>query len=334
MTRIGVVIETDQGSVKETNFAILTAARAGGQQEVVALLLDGAPAAAVPTLKEYGADRIVALGAEEAENTEGQAGTSARALASWPELQAQVVAQAMEALSLDGLLGLATVQGRDLFARLAAHLDQPLISDATALDLSQTTVSKSLYSGKIVATFALPREVFLATVRPNALPAIPAPGRGELETFTAQVDGPGRVEVLEVRGADQGQVDLTEANVIITGGKPIGSADNFQMLEACAEQLGAAVGASRAAVDAGFAPHSRQVGQTGKTVSPQLYIGCGLSGSVQHFAGMKTSKVIVAVNTDVDAPIFQKCDYGIVGDMFEVVPLLTRALTDSPSEAR
>jgi electron transfer flavoprotein alpha subunit len=123
-------------------------------------------------------------------------------------------------------------------------------------------------------------------------------------------------------------VDLTEANVIITGGRPIGSSENYQILRDCADTLDAAVGASRAAVDAGYAPHSMQVGQTGKTVSPKLYIGCGLSGSVQHFAGMKTSKVIVAINTDRDAPIFGKCDYGIVGDLFEVVPVLTEVLKE------
>ena len=132
--------------------------------------------------------------------------------------------------------------------------------------------------------------------------------------------------MLEVKKARGGKIDLAEANIIITGGRPIGSAENYKILEACAQALGGAVGASRAAVDAGFAPHSMQVGQTGKTVSPRLYIGCGLSGSVQHFAGMKTSKVIVAINTDKDAVIFEKCDYGIIGDLFEVVPLLTEAL--------
>ena len=125
---------------------------------------------------------------------------------------------------------------------------------------------------------------------------------------------------------------LTEADVIITGGRPIDAAENYKMLEECAKLLGAAVGASRAAVDAGFAPHSMQVGQTGKTVSPRLYIGCGLSGSVQHFAGMKTSKVIVGINTDKDAPIFQKCDYGIIANMFEVVPVLTEVLKEQAGQ--
>ena len=137
---------------------------------------------------------------------------------------------------------------------------------------------------------------------------------------------PAKLVIKEVKQSQSTAVDLTEANVIITGGRPIAAAENYKILRECADAVGAAVGASRAAVDAGYAPHSMQVGQTGKTVSPKLYVGCGLSGSVQHFAGMKTSKVIVAINTDKDAPIFGKCDYGIVGDLFEVVPVLTEVL--------
>ena len=132
--------------------------------------------------------------------------------------------------------------------------------------------------------------------------------------------------VTSVDAAGAGQKDLTEATVIITGGRAMGSVENFKVLEDCAQKLDAVVGASRAAVDAGYAPHSMQVGQTGKTVNPKLYIGCGLSGAVQHFAGMKTSRVIVAINTDKDAPIFGKSDYGIIGDLFEVVPALTKEL--------
>jgi len=135
-----------------------------------------------------------------------------------------------------------------------------------------------------------------------------------------------RLQVRSIKKAVADEIDLTEAEIIISAGRPIGAADNFQILKDCAKELGAAVGASRAAVDSGFAPHSMQVGQTGKTVSPRLYIACGISGSVQHFAGMKGSRVIVAINIDPDAPIFSKCNYGIRGDLFEVVPALTEAL--------
>jgi electron transfer flavoprotein alpha subunit len=159
----------------------------------------------------------------------------------------------------------------------------------------------------------------------------PAENSVEAETgeFSVDVtDGP-KVTVKEVKATQQDKMELTEAPIIITGGRPIGAPDNYKMLEECADAIGAAVGASRASVDAGFAPHSMQVGQTGKTVSPNLYIACGVSGAVQHFAGMKTSKVIVAINNDKDAPIFEKCDYGIIGDMFEVVPVLTEVLKES-----
>ncbi|MCP4694649.1 MAG: electron transfer flavoprotein subunit alpha/FixB family protein [Desulfobacterales bacterium] len=156
---------------------------------------------------------------------------------------------------------------------------------------------------------------------------IEAPRDAEILTHAAKVQDDGRLRIKEIRKTAAGVADLTEADMIITGGRPMGSSDNFKVLDRCAEVLGAAVGASRAAVDAGYASHAMQVGQTGKTVSPKLYIGCGLSGSVQHFAGMKTSKVIVAINTDKTAPIFEKSDYGIEGDLFEVVPVLTEVLS-------
>jgi electron transfer flavoprotein alpha subunit len=155
---------------------------------------------------------------------------------------------------------------------------------------------------------------------------VPAPAAATLEAFQAPLTDSARICVKAVKSSGSGAADLAEANIIITGGRAIGSPDNFQVLRECAAELGAAVGASRAAVDAGYAPHSMQVGQTGKTVSPKLYIACGVSGAVQHFAGMKTSKVVVAINNDKDAPIFGKSNYGLLGDLFEVVPALTDAL--------
>ena len=236
--------------------------------------------------------------------------------------------KAVENFSLDGLLGLASAKGRDVFARLAAKLDKPMASDVVRVDFSEKSVRKSHFSGKTFANFQMDTDLLLATVRPNAIEPKESPAETQTEELAVEAGGTGKVAIIETKGSGGGKVDLTEASVIITGGRPIASKDNYKILDECALLMDAAVGASRAAVDAGYAPHSMQVGQTGKTVSPRLYIGCGLSGSVQHFAGMKTSKIIVAVNTDKDAPIFQKCDYGIIEDMFDVVPVLTEVLKE------
>ena len=316
MAKIGVFIETENDDIKKTNFGTITAARNGGKNEVVALLPGVDAGGAQETLAAYGAQKIVQLTVDGAD------------LTSSPDLQARALADAVQHFGLDGLIGLASARGRDVFARLSSLLNVTLASDCIGINFDDRTVLKSHFSGKTIATIKLNSDLFLCALRPNAIEAEKAPTESEVESYAVGVEDPGLVKVLEVKQGDTSKMDLTEADIIITGGRPIDAAENYKMLEECAELLGAAVGASRAAVDAGFAPHSMQVGQTGKTVSPRLYIGCGLSGSVQHFAGMKTSKVIVAINTDKDAPIFQKCDYGIIGDMFEVVPVLTQTLRE------
>ncbi|RUA00720.1 MAG: electron transfer flavoprotein subunit alpha/FixB family protein [Deltaproteobacteria bacterium] len=316
MATIGVWIESDNGNVKKTNYGVITAARNAGENDVVALVIGSGLSSGKAALGEYGVQKIVYITSESDD------------LATHPDQQAQALAQAIEKLSLDGLLGVASTRGRDLFARLAAILDLPLVSDAVGIDFSGKTVRKSHFSGKTFATIALDSDIMLCTIRPNAIEAAVSATDPAEESLSVSLASPGLVTVIEEKKGDTDKIDLTEADVIITGGRPIGSAENYEMLEECAQLMGAAVGASRAAVDAGFASHGMQVGQTGKTVSPRLYIGCGLSGSVQHFAGMKTSKVIVAVNTDKDAPIFQKCDYGIIADMFDVVPILTEVLKE------
>jgi electron transfer flavoprotein alpha subunit len=283
---------------------------------VVALLLGVDANPAQETLSAYGAQKIVQV-------TVGGAD-----LLSSPDLQARALADVIPHFALEGLIGLASARGRDVFARLSALLNVTLASDCVGVNFDDKTVRKSHFSGKTTATIKLNSDLLLCALRPNAIEAEKAPTDSQVESYAASAQDPGLVKILEVKKSDTQKMDLTEADVIITGGRPIDAAENYKMLEECAGLLSAAVGASRAAVDAGFAPHSMQVGQTGKTVSPRLYIGCGLSGSVQHFAGMKTSKVIVAINTDKDAPIFQKCDYGIIADMFEVVPVLTEILRE------
>jgi electron transfer flavoprotein alpha subunit len=311
MTRTGILIETENGSVKETTLGVITAA-AG--QDIYALVLGEDPAAVQARLAEYGVRTIVGIEAADG------------GLDSRPDLAAAAVAAALKAYDLGALLGTASAAGKDIFARLAAILDEPLVSDCVAVDIDQKRVRKSHFSGKTIATLRVNGSVLLCTLRPNAIEPVKSAGEAVIEAFTADAADPGLVRVIETKQGAVGKIDLTEAPVVITGGRAIKAAENYKMLEACATLIGAAVGASRAAVDAGYAPHAMQVGQTGKTVSPKLYIACGVSGAVQHFAGMKTSRVIVAINEDKDAPIFSKCDYGIVGDIFEVVPKLTEKL--------
>jgi electron transfer flavoprotein alpha subunit len=310
MARTGILIEIENNVVKETSFGVMTAA-AG--QEIYALVLGHDVSAVKSVLAEYGAAVIVNI-------------TAPSDTSSSPDLQAQILAAAVKEYNLETFLGTASTTGKDLFARIAAILDEPLVSDCVQVNIADKTVKKSHFSGKTFATLKVNGSIFLCTIRPNSIEPVAAPGAGEILEFNCDVADPGLIKILEVKKDAGEKLDLTEAPVIITGGRAIKAAENYQMLEACANKMGAAVGASRAAVDAGYAPHSMQVGQTGKTVSPRLYIACGVSGAVQHFAGMKTSKVIVAINEDKDAPIFSKCDYGIVGDIFDVVPVLTEKL--------
>ena len=320
MKKIGVLIETTENEVKATNFGVITAARGQGDNEIYAFVLNADADMCKDDLKEYGVRKTIEVSVDGG------------GLAFSPDLKAKALAGAMKNFKITALFGLSSATGRDVLARVAAFLDAPLALDCVGVNLAESTVIKSHFSGKTFATIKLTGDYFICGIRPNAIEALAEPCDAEVMTYQSPAKDTGRLVVREVKQGKAGIVDLTEADIIITGGRPMGSAENYKVLEVCAHVLGAGVGASRAAVDAGYAPHAMQVGQTGKTVSPKLYIGCGLSGSVQHFAGMKTSKVIVAVNTDKDAPIFSKSDYGIVGDLFEVVPVLTEVLKEQQGQ--
>lgn len=310
MANTGVLIEMENGSVKSTSLGVLTAA-AG--QTVYALSLGSDASGAKEALAQYGAANIILIQLDDEQMD-------------MPSARARALEAAVKEYSLDALLATASAEGKDVMARLAAMMDAPLISDCVKIDVDAKTARKSHFSGKTFATIKADTHCLLATIRPNAIEAKKAEGAGEVMEFSPGISDAGGVKIIEIKKNDQDELDLIEAPVVITGGRAIKAAENYDMLRECAKKLGAAVGASRAAVDAGYAPHSMQVGQTGKTVSPKLYIACGVSGAVQHFAGMKTSKVIVAINEDKDAPIFSKCDYGIIGDIFDVVPKLTEKL--------
>jgi electron transfer flavoprotein alpha subunit len=222
----------------------------------------------------------------------------------------------------------ATAMGKDLSARIAARLNASLFTDCTEVDLEEGAlkVKRPVFSGKVYANVVSTNDgIKMASIRPNIYPAAET-GNGSAEVFDVSFsiteDQIGSI-VKQIESTSAGRKDVTEAEIIVAGGRSLKSEENFKLLDALADVLGASVGASRAAVDAGYAPHSQQVGQTGKVVNPKLYIACGISGAIQHLVGMRTSKVIVAINKDPNAPIFQHADYGIVGDLFEVVPVLT-----------
>jgi len=309
MAGTGILIEIENNEVKETSLGVMAAAKG---RDIYALVMVDDAGAVKEQLAEYGAAKIVAIqGLDNLSN---------------PDLQAETLAAAIKEYGFEALLGTASTTGKDLFARLAAILDEPMVSDCVEVNIEEKTAKKSHFSGKTFASLKVNGSVLLCTIRPNAIEPVKALAAGEIIEFAPDVKDPGLIKIVEVKKDAQKTLDLTEAPIVITGGRAIKAPENYEMLEACAKKMGAAVGASRAAVDAGFAPHSMQVGQTGKTVSPRLYIACGVSGAVQHFAGMKTSRVIVAINEDKEAPIFAKCDYGIVGDIFDVVPVLTQKL--------
>ena len=215
----------------------------------------------------------------------------------------------------------ASTQGKDLSPRIAARINAPLAMDCVAVQVenSNLVVTRPMYGGKILADVSLDGKPQIAAIRPNSMSIVKISGAGSVEKLDVDI---GKIDLTFIeKRLETGKVELTEADVIVSGGRGMGGSD-FSVIEELADMLGGAVGASRSAVDEGWRSLSDQVGQTGKVVSPNLYIACGISGAIQHLAGMSSSKVIVAINKDPDAPIFSKADYGIIGDLFEIVPLI------------
>ncbi len=260
-------------------------------------------------LAKYGADRIVIADDPLLKNF---------LVDIYTDTATQIVESEHPAVIITG----ATSIGKDLCARLSARLDAALATDCVAIQIQkdQCRITRPMYGGKILADVVLEGFPKIIGIRPNAMGISESPAEGIMERFTPKIRE-GAMKFVE-KTMDTGKVELTEADVIVSGGRGMGGPD-YKIIEELASVLGGAVGASRSAVDEGWRPHSDQVGQTGKTVSPNLYIACGISGAIQHLAGMSSSKVIVAINKDPDAPIFSKADYGIVGDLFEVIPAIT-----------
>jgi electron transfer flavoprotein alpha subunit len=243
---------------------------------------------------------------------------------------AAAVAKAAEKEGPQAVLFAASAMGRDLAPRVAARLGVGLASDCTALVATGGAIhaKRPVFAGKAIQTVRFPRTPAIASLRPKMFAPVTGSGKsGRVETLAFAWEPPAAgARVREVLAASGGKADLTEAEIIVSGGRGLKGPENFRLIEALAETLGATVGASRAVVDAGWRPHSDQVGQTGKTVAPKLYFAIGISGAIQHLAGMSSSRCIVAINKDPEAPIFKVADYGVVGDLFEVVPALTEAM--------
>ncbi|PAE97814.1 electron transfer flavoprotein subunit alpha/FixB family protein [Shouchella clausii] len=312
-----VLAEAKNNELRNVSFEAIAAAKEladGG--EVTAVLAGEAIASLGEQLFQYGADRVIVVEHPELANYTTDA-------------YKQAYLQVFDKENPDIVVLGHTSVGKDLSPRLAVKLDGALFSDVVAIEAGDTPVfTRPIYSGKAFEKRkAIDEGPYIVTIRPNNIAALAKEesASGEVETLSVDIHDL-RTIVKDVVKEATGGVDLSEANIIVAGGRGVKSADGFKPLQELADLLGGAVGASRGACDAEYCDYSLQIGQTGKVVTPDLYIAVGLSGAIQHLAGMSNSKVIVAINKDPEAPIFEVADYGIVGDLFEIVPLLTEEL--------
>jgi len=317
VTTILAICEQRDGALRKVSSEVVTGARRIADAlgaEVEAIVLGSGPATGADQLGGFGADRVVTLTAD---------GFSSYA----PEGFAKAVADRAKSAAV--VVCAASAQGKDLAPRIAAKLGTGLCADVTDVMVEGGALMaiRPVYAGKALLKVKLTGKPAVVSLRPNVFTPVQRPKAGTASAAAANVPA-GRVTVKEIKAAEAGALDVAEAPIVISGGRGLKEPANFKILEDLAHAFGgrAAVGASRAVVDAGWRPHADQVGQTGKTVSPTLYIAIGISGAIQHLAGMRTSKVIVAINKDKDAPIFKVADYGVVGDLFEIVPALTAAV--------
>jgi electron transfer flavoprotein alpha subunit len=315
MSEVLVLVDHVDGEVKKSTLELLTAARRIGEASAVVVGEPGATGKLREALAAYGAAKVYA--AESAEVAEFVVTPAVNVLEA-------LVGKASPA----AVLVPASVDGKEIAGRLAVRLDAGLLSEVVDLDAGGVG-SHSLFGGTYNAKAKVTKGTPVITVQPGAVEAEAAEGAAAEEPVEVPAaDAASSARITGRQPADAGdRPELTEASIVVSGGRGVGSAENFAVVEKLADSLGAAVGASRAAVDSGYYPHQFQVGQTGKTVSPQLYIALGISGAIQHRAGMQTSKTIVAVNKDPEAPIFEIADFGVVGDLFKVAPQLTEEIT-------
>jgi electron transfer flavoprotein alpha subunit len=315
---VWIVAEVRDGAYRKVSFEIASAARKLADElgdEVCAVLCGSGIEGKAAELGKYGVDKVYV-----ADNAALEPYTT--------DAHATAVAKIVKEKGPAILLLAASVQGKDLAARLVGKLATGLATDCTGLKIEggKLVAVRPMYAGKCFGEVAFEAAPAMASLRPNVFPIVENAKAGAVEKFDPALDaGQIKTKVAEIAKDASGKIELTEANIIVSGGRGMKGPEGYSILEDLAKVLGAAVGASRAAVDAGWRPATDQVGQTGKTVSPNLYIACGISGAIQHLAGMSSSKFIVAINKDPEAPIFQRADYGIVDDLFKVVPEVTAA---------
>ncbi len=325
MPNVFAFVESRGTDVRKVGLEAVSAARIladeSGGSEAHALLF-GPPgiSAKAAQIGQYGADVVIVV------EHPGLANYS-------PEVAAATAADRIKSGGYRAAIFSTSAQGRDLAPRVAARLGVSLVTDVLSFELEGDTlvVRHPMNIGKVIATIAINATPAVIAMRPNVIAPVKTPKAGRVENAQPAIDpASARVKVIETRQGSGGKLDLAEAPVVIAGGRGLKSAENFKLVEDLASAFGnAAVGATRAVTDDGWRPHSDQIGQTGRLVSPELYIAVGISGAVQHLAGMRTAKTIVAVNKDKDAPIFKVADYGIVGDVFEVIPALTEAVREA-----
>ena len=315
MAEVLVLVEHAGGEVKKVTNELLTAAAKLGEPAAVVVGAPGTAGKLSDRLAAYGAAKIYV-----AESDQVNQFLTAPAVGVLAELLASVQPAAV--------LIAASPDGKEIAGKLAVRTGSGLLSDAVEL-AEDGTATHSVFGGTYLAKSKATTPVAVITIRAGAIEPVCSPGAAVEQTLEVPVVSAGTAaEIIERRPVEGGdRPELTEASVVVSGGRGVGSADNFGIVEKLADSLGAAVGASRAAVDSGFYPHQFQVGQTGKTVAPQLYVALGISGAIQHRAGMQTSKTIIAVNKDPEAPIFEIADFGVVGDLFTIAPQLTEAVT-------
>jgi electron transfer flavoprotein alpha subunit len=316
MAEVLVLAEHDGETVKKVTGELLTLARQFGEPSAV--WLGGGAEGGRERLAEFGAAKVYV-----AEGSDVEDGVVAPA--------AEVLAGLVQRTSPAAVLLAATGEGKEVAGRLAVKTNSGVITDAVGLtpgDGGGLVAEQSIFGGAIIVQSRVRTGTSIVAVRPNSVAAEPAPAAAAIEPAGVELSDAARaVRITERVVAERGErPELTEAAIVVSGGRGVGNAENFALIETLADSLGAAVGASRAATDAGWYPHQFQVGQTGKTVSPQLYMAVGISGAIQHRAGMQTAKTIMVINKDPEAPIFELADFGVVGDLFQVVPQLTEQI--------